>query len=231
MFWVGLMDGNGNIQVNHFRKKSLQYRFIIKLNYDKLNYNMLIEITKVIGGFVLILNKNNKEVVWVVNNIDTIHNCIKIFENYPPLTSRLICQLNFLKVCLADISVEKYLIERNLKYNNQSNIINNLNNNFIIPNYFSPWLSGFIEAKGCFKIKEKGNHSFLIIHSDDYYLLNSIKNFFLLSVRVKNPSKAFYSLEIFKKESLINIISHCKLYPLLGNKSKSLDLFIKYISY
>ena len=44
MFWVGLMDGNGNIQINHFRKKSLQYRLIIKLNYNKLNYNMLIEI-------------------------------------------------------------------------------------------------------------------------------------------------------------------------------------------
>ena len=34
-FWVGLMDGNGNIQINHFRKKSLQYRLIIKLNYNK----------------------------------------------------------------------------------------------------------------------------------------------------------------------------------------------------
>lgn len=230
MFWVGLMDGNGNIQVNNLRKKSLQYRLIIKLNSDKFNNNMLAKITKVIGGYIINLKKKNKEVIWVVDNIDTIYNCIKIFEKYPPLTSRLICQLNFLKVCLADISVEKYLIERNLKYNNQSNIINNFNNNFIIPSYFSSWLSGFIEAKGCFNLKEKGNHSFLIIHSDDYYLLNSIKNFFLLSVSVKNPSKAFYSLEIFKKESLNNIISHCKSYPLLGNKSKSLSLFIKYIS-
>ncbi|GGB72355.1 hypothetical protein GCM10007199_43150 [Fictibacillus barbaricus] len=62
MFWVGLMDGNGNIQINHFRKKSLQYRLIIKLNYNKLNYNMLIEIAKVIGGEVRIVN-SNKEVI------------------------------------------------------------------------------------------------------------------------------------------------------------------------
>jgi hypothetical protein len=52
MFWVGLMDGQGNIQVNHKRKKSLEYRFIIKLNNLKSNYNMLINIAKTIGGNV-----------------------------------------------------------------------------------------------------------------------------------------------------------------------------------
>ena len=30
-FWVGLMDGDGSIQVNHWRKKDLQYRLVIKL--------------------------------------------------------------------------------------------------------------------------------------------------------------------------------------------------------
>jgi hypothetical protein len=62
MFWVGLMDGNGTIQVNHLHKKSLQYRLIIKLTYDKLNYIMLVEIAKVIGGVIIIIN-NNKEVI------------------------------------------------------------------------------------------------------------------------------------------------------------------------
>ncbi|AFM82518.1 Dod COI i15 grp IB protein (mitochondrion) [Aspergillus oryzae 100-8] len=182
------MDGNGNIQINHFRKKSLQYRLIIKLNYNKLNYNMLIEIAKVIG----------------VDEKKKIFNCVEIFEKYSPLTSRLICQLNFLKVCLKDTSVNNYLLNRNL--------------------------NGFIEAKGCFLIRENGNHSFSIKMNDDYYLLNIIKNFFSVSVKIKNPSKTFYLLEIYKKETLNYIISHCKLYPLLGNKSKSLDIFIKNIS-
>jgi cytochrome c oxidase subunit 1 len=54
MFWVGLMDGDGSIQVNHWRNKSLQFRVIIKLSNIKSNYNMLIEIAKVIGGSVRI---------------------------------------------------------------------------------------------------------------------------------------------------------------------------------
>ena len=54
MFWVGLMDGDGSIQVNHWRNNSLQFRVIIKLSNIKSNYNMLIEIAKVIGGSVRI---------------------------------------------------------------------------------------------------------------------------------------------------------------------------------
>lgn len=57
MFWVGLMDGDGSIQVNHWRKKNLQYRLIIKLSNLESNYNMLILIAKVIGGTVRISKK------------------------------------------------------------------------------------------------------------------------------------------------------------------------------
>jgi cytochrome c oxidase subunit 1 len=58
MFWVGLMDGDGSIQVNHWRYKSLQFRLIIKLSNLKSNYNMLIKIAKVIGGIVRITGDN-----------------------------------------------------------------------------------------------------------------------------------------------------------------------------
>ena len=225
MFWVGLMDGDGSIQVNHLCKKSLQYRLIIKLKYLKSNYNMLINIAKIIGGNVIITNK--KEVIWVMDKKETIINTIKIFVKYPPLTSRLICQLEFLKVCLPDNSVNNYLNKRNFKYNSQSNIIKQFNNNFNFPYYFSGWLSGYIEAEGCFSIREKGNHSFSIAQNNDYYLINLIKNFFNLTIKIKNPCKTFYSLETYKKETLNNIISHCSLYPLLGEKARSLDKFIK----
>jgi cytochrome c oxidase subunit 1 len=62
MFWVGLMDGDGSIQVNHWREQSLQYRLVIKLSNIKSNYNMLIKISKVIGGNVRITGKG-KDVI------------------------------------------------------------------------------------------------------------------------------------------------------------------------
>lgn len=87
MFWVGLMDGDGSIQVNHWRKQSLQYRLVIKLSNLKSNYNMLVEVAKVIGGIVRITGKQ-ADVIWVVNKKEDVLEVIKIFDTYPPLTSK-----------------------------------------------------------------------------------------------------------------------------------------------
>ena len=62
MFFVGLMDGDGSIQVNHWGKQSIQYRLVIKLSNLKPNFEMLIKITKVIGGKVRIVN-SKKEII------------------------------------------------------------------------------------------------------------------------------------------------------------------------
>src|SRR6202046_3112845 len=123
MFWVGLMDGDGSIQVNHWRKKSLQFRLVIKLSNIISNYDMLIKIAIVIGGSVRITGKGLREVIWVVNKKETVIEIIKIFDIYPLLTSRKICQLLFLKRCLLENSVDFYLLNRDNKYTNQKNII------------------------------------------------------------------------------------------------------------
>jgi hypothetical protein len=226
MFWVGLMDGKGSIQVNHWHMKSLQYRLIIKLSNFQDNHTMLLKIAKIIGGTVRIVN-NKKEVIWVVEKKENIINIINIFTLYPPLTSRLICQLEFMKVCLKDNSIQNYLINRNLKYSNQQNIIKEFNIKEVIPTYFPSWLSGFIEAEGSFSIKINNKNSFSISLNNDYYLLQAIKLFFNSSVKVKNPYSKFYILETYKRETLNTIINHCINYPLLGDKSQALDRFIK----
>ena len=220
MFWVGLMDGDGSIQVNHWRKQSLQYRLVIKLSNIKSNYNMLIEIAKVVGGTVKITGKG-AEVIWVVNKKQEVEKIIKIYEIYPPLTSKKICQLAFLKTCLTETSVETYLSNRNLKYDKQLTIINS-NINFKIPTYFKNWLSGFIEAEGCFSIRKSNNHSFSIGQNDDVYLIYAIKKYFDITNIVRNPYGKFYFIEVYKKEVLFKIITHCVNYPLLGEKRESL---------
>ena len=225
MFWVGLMDGDGSIQVNHWRNKSLQFRVIIKLSNIKSNYNMLIKIAKVIGGSVKITGGGD-DVIWVVNKKETILEIIKIFEVYPLITSRKICQLEFLKLCLLNNSVNKYLSTRDYKYINQNNIINS-NPLSSIPNYFNGWISGFIEAEGCFSLRKNNNHSFSIGQNDDYYLINAIKKFFVITNSIRNLNNKFYTLEVYKKETLKFIINHFKNYPLLGEKANSLKKFNK----
>lgn len=198
---------------------------MIKLSHLKSNYDMLITIAKVIGGTVRIVN-NKTEVIWVVNEKNTIIDIIKIFSIYPPLTSRLICQLEFIKFCLKDNNVSNYLNNRNNKYMKRSNIIEHYNNNYITPPYFSSWLSGFIEAEGCFSLRINKNNSFSIGQDKDHYIIQAIKDYFNLNARVINPYKDFYSIETYSKISLAKVIKHCTIYPLLGNKYQSLEKFI-----
>ena len=77
-FWVGLMDGDGSIQVNHWRRKSLQYRLVIKLKYCLENILMLNLIASNIGGSVKTV-ENNKFVIWVVNDTKKIKHIILVF--------------------------------------------------------------------------------------------------------------------------------------------------------
>lgn len=222
-FWVGLMDGKGNIQINHKKRQSLQYRLIIKLPNTKSNYNMLKIIAKVIAGTVLVVNKG-VDVIWIANKKQEIEEIIKIFDIYPLLTSKLICQFTFLKKCLIDTSVKTYLLNRNLKYNEQLNIINS-SLNLKTPYYFKEWLSGFIETKGCFSIKKFSNdYYFSIEQNNDYYLIEIIKKYFQSSNHIKK-NKNTYFIQIYKQEVLIKIITHCINYPLLGEKLEVLKKF------
>jgi hypothetical protein len=214
-FWVGLMDGDGSIQVNHWRKKNLQYRLIIKLKNLPENVVMLNKIKINIGGNVR-LTKKQDFVIWVMDDKKKIIETIKIFSNYPPLTSRLICSLKFLNDCLIHSDVDTYLNTRKFKYIN----ISSLDVPFSNPSYFPSWLSGFIEAESCFSIRKKNNHSFGIGQNNNYNLLVNIRNFFGATNIIRTPykDKKFFYLEIYKKDILLVIINHCETYPLKGAK-------------
>ena len=51
-FVVGLIDGDGSLQVNHWRYKILQFRLVVKLSDKPLNYEMLCAIASIYGGNV-----------------------------------------------------------------------------------------------------------------------------------------------------------------------------------
>jgi len=214
------MDGDGSIQVNHWRNKNLQYRLVIKLKYCVENLTMLNLIKTHIGGNIRIIGKN-KFVIWVINERKLIHKLINIFISYPPLTSRLRAQLAFMLECFQQNNVEWYLNARDKKYLNPNiNVVN------IDCNYFNEWLSGFIEAKGCFSIRSfSNNQSFSIGQTKDKYILDKIKIHFDAQNEVRKLKNEFWSIEIYRKLTLIKIINHCTNYPLLGEKILSFTKF------
>jgi hypothetical protein len=186
---------------------------------------MLNLIASHIGGKIKII-KNKKFVIWVVENRKQIHKIIQIFYKYPPLTRRFRAQLAFMLECIKQNNVEWYLDARNKKYLNTNVEILNIDNS-----YFNEWLSGFIEAVGCFSIRtNSNNHSFSIGQNDDKIILDKIKNHFNITSQIRKIKNRFWHIEIYRKSTLINIINHCIEYPLLGEKilsfTKFRDLFL-----
>ena len=221
-FFVGLFEGNGSIQVNHWRNKVLQFRLVIKLNYTFLNFQMLNLIKEVVGGNVKI---SGVFVLWVVNDQKEIKRILKLISNYSFLTTQKQMQLSFILKCFEHKNVTIYLNGRDLKYHDQATLVSKMNGIDLLElPYFKPWLSGFIEAEGSFNIRANFNHSFSIGQLNDKYLLDSIKSYFKANVKVREQSPNFFVVEFYSKVVLSNVYLHCEQYPLLGNKSVDLIL-------
>jgi len=241
-FTVGLIDGDGSLQVNHWRRKILQLRLVVKLADKPLNYEMLCQIAKAYGGSVKYVH--NKKlgktyVQWVINNTHTIRNSIvPLLGKYPPLTTRIRLQLQFVVAALNGMSIDTYFETVKAKYSTRSSItpIFTLET---IPSYFGEWLGGFIEAEGSFASRVAGNYSFSIAQSHDYYLIEAIRSYFglvhlAISTKVtrkySGQGNTYYEFSVGSAAGTGRVIDHCQGL-LQGYKYYQLAVFVNNSNY
>lgn len=247
-FVVGLIDGDGSLQVNHWRHKILQFRLVVKLSDKPLNYEMLCAIASTYGGNVRRVVKGGY-VIWTVNDQKTFTRTIlPLFDKYPPLTSRMHLQLKFFLLFFKDQNIDLYFKLRNSKYIDRDKITpllffnNKKQEKGSTPFYFSDWLSGFIESEGSFTNRSSGTSSFSIAQNHDYYLIEAIRDFYgvnHLTISNKFGKVSGYPLHEISIASLsgvTRVIYHCipllqgyKYHQLIEfiNKSKSLKSVTK----
>jgi hypothetical protein len=123
-------------------------------------------------------------------------------------------------------------------YDDQPNMINYNDNNFVIPSYFAPWLSGFIEAEGnlrsfCDKRRNmKVYNRFNIGQNFEHFIIKAIRDYFggTNQIQVIISKKEFskkrqllgevkhYYVEMGSKAVKTAILAHFNKYPLLGHK-------------
>lgn len=235
-FWVGLLDGDGSIVIRKNKNSKVYASFEISLKYLEDNVEMLTLISKYIGGRIYYEKKKNEiiKVKWVAVSSKDVQRCLTILCKYPLLTSNKICQLAHLKNCLLNKDWSYHLNFRDKKFDLQENIINSNNQFFIIPTYFKGWVSGFIEAEGCFRFLNNKATSFYISQNNDFYIINAMKTFFQSQHKIgihKDYRRVatHYRISISGKPCLTLIKSHLLKYPLLGNKKISFDIWSKTI--
>lgn len=230
-FFVGLFEGDGTITFGKTRGGNWSYpRFEIKLKLNSENEAMLEFIRFHIGGLTFRerKKKGNDQMVWVAVSQKHCNNVLKIFDKYPLLTSRKICQYSYLKQCMSNRAWSYYLETRDSRYDKQQQMVEYYKQHFILPHYFGPWLSGFMEAEGCFRSTQ--GLSVYIGQNNDWYILNAIKTYFhshhKLGIHKDIRSQATqYRLSMSGKPTIDNIIKHFEKNPLLGYKKVSYDRF------
>nr|YP_009944738.1 hypothetical protein [Ankistrodesmus falcatus]QMS48907.1 hypothetical protein [Ankistrodesmus falcatus] len=236
-FFVGLMDGDGSIQVNHWRQKVFQYRMVIKLKNTTANVQMLQQLKVYLGIGHVVVSKNKAFVLWIEKSQKKMVCILALFEKYPPMTTRLNLQLVFFKKWLQSPEDKKqiteYLTGREYKYKERPALMQTLSSvSLETLDYFPGWFSGFVEAEGCFSLRRKstGFVSFSIGQRHDDYLLWAIHRFLGAQNKVRYlPSTNFYVLEVYRKSVLCFLKTHFIHYPLLGEKKLHFETFEKKI--
>lgn len=231
-FWVGLMDGDGSIQVNHWKHKYLQYRLVIKLKHVPGNLSMFHLFQTHIGGRVR--TDSRGFILWSVDSRQSFFEILKIFDKYPPLTARLRAQIKFAYMCKEHNKIDIYLQTRQNKYllfenpfTEPCSISNNTKRTPEPPvsSYFNQWLSGFIEAQGCFCIRRNNTKSFSLKNQVALLCLVEIKKHLGIQSSIRHLKNNIWFVETFRKTSLEKLEQHLIQYPLLGDKSQSFHRF------
>ena len=81
-FWVGLMDGDGSIQVNHWRQKNFQFRAVTKLKNTEANVQILQQLTFYLDFGRVVVSKDKAFVLWVENRQHKLYLMLALFEKY-----------------------------------------------------------------------------------------------------------------------------------------------------
>jgi hypothetical protein len=215
-FTVGLIDGDGSLQVNHWRRKIRQFRLVVKLFDKPINYEMLYNLSQIYGGTVKRgKDKNTSYVQWIINDQKTFNRTIMpLLEKYPPLTTRMYLQFLFFKQYLTNpkLSMENYFEDRDKKYQNRSLYTPLFKN---VPSYFGNWLAGFIESEGSFSSRIQGNYSFSIAQNHDLYLIQAIRDFYSLEHLTiqkkygKVSQSPLYEFSVGSALGTGRVIAHC----------------------
>ena len=243
-FFVGLIDGDGSFQVNHWQKKTLQFRAMIALKRTENNIHMLQELKKQlnVGHVVLTIKGQKPFVLWVENHQKELYKILDLFQRYPPLTTRMKLQVKFVDLFYHSSHtgfwetspygsrIAAYFALRDKKYLEAETLRKMLSEQALEKlKYFPAWFSGFVEAEGSFSARSNLNRfSFSIGQKDDDYLLWAIHRFLGAQNKVRKidiKNGPFYLLEIYRESVFSFLQSHFLMYPLLGEKKSQYEIF------
>ena len=227
-FLVGLIDGDGYIQVTRTPKGFIAIKLVISLNLEDISTLEYIHSVLKIGKINVYKDLRNPTCKLVINRTDLqeVIFPLLIYNNIFFLTETRINQFN----------LSMYIFKNDIKMYNEIPDITNIDSVFKIPknpldytllHFFKNWIVGFTCSEGSFFVKSNNDGCFQLnqrIHTNLFEALKLIFN----TNRTINTSNNYGQFGVSSKsdiQKVINFFSFSGLHPLTGLN------YIKYVKW
>lgn len=239
---VGLFEGDGFFTVT---KNGKYFICELGLELSTKDVQLIYKIKGLLGvGIVGFRVKKGINMVYfrVRKKDHLINNVLPIFDKYALFSNKQYDYLRLRNVILSNVvfyqDIPGYARPNpnpspspnsnpNQPYNSIESIIN--------APYFSAWLIGFIEAKGCFSVYTLTKYndylisSFDVSQTDGKILISAIRSYLSLTPQIYTDKTNNFKLKVTSVRSIENVIKFINKAPvkLLGNKKLQYLLWIK----
>ena len=221
-FLVGLIDGDGYIQITKTTKGFIAIKLVISIHLQDISTLQYIYSVLKLGKITTYPDNRSPTCRLVVNKTDIqeVLFPLLLHHNIFFLTSTRIAQFN----------LAMHIMEQNIKLFGDIPAVDNIRSVFNkseIPlaytklSFFYNWITGFTMSEGSFLIKKNHDACFELKQKIDVNLFESFKLVFNTTRKTENENGLYNQFAVSSKtdiQKVINFFSFSGLHPLIGLK-------------
>ena len=222
-FLVGLIDGDGYIQITKTTKGFIAIKLIIALHLKDLSTLQYIHSVLNLGKIEIYKDNRNPSCKLIINKTDLQE------VLFPLITYHNIFFLTYTRRDQFDLAM--HILKNDLKLFENISKSSNIPSLFKLPenpsdyiqlNFFKNWLVGFTNAEGYFLMKQNNDGCFQIKQQIHVELFEAFKLLFSTRRKIGIEKEKYIQFSVSSKadiQKIIDVFSFSGLHPLIGLKN------------
>jgi len=222
-FFVGLIDGDGYIQITKSTKGFVTIKLVISLHLEDISTLEYIQSVLKLGKLTVYKDLKSPSAKLIINRTDLQEVIFPLMLHYT------IFFLTDTRKTQFDLAM--YIFQKNIK--NYANLleVGNIPSAFEFPTkpeeylalkYFKNWIIGFTMSEGSFCIKKNNDGCFQLKQRIHVMLFEALKLVFETNRKITVENNAYNQFSVSSRsdiQKVINFFSFSGYHPLIGKKS------------